>query len=106
MILLIAAAKATHTAVQWSTLVWIVGAIVAATVIIAAIVVVSRRPQSMEDGMAEFSRSLQAVAPAHRPGPRPVPAHPRLGSSKAQEGSSKAQEERPARATRGETEPV
>jgi hypothetical protein len=100
MVLLIAAAKASHvpphSSLQLSTLAWIVGAVVAATLIIAVIVAVSRRPQSMEDGMAEFSRSLQAVAPTHRPVQRPAPAHPRTGSTKAAE-------DRPLRATRGET---
>jgi hypothetical protein len=94
-----AAAKAAHNSVHWQTLAWTAGAVVAATVIIAIIVVVSRRPKSMEDGMAEFSRSLQAVAPAHRIGQRPSPAHPRPISSKAQD-------DRSVRATRGETEAV
>lgn len=93
-----AAAKA-HTSVQWSTLAWIAGAAVAATVIIAIIVIVSRRPKSMEDGMAEFSRSLQAVAPTHRLAARPGPAHPRPGMGRAVE-------DRPVRAPRGETEAV
>jgi len=77
------AAKAAHAPIQWWTLAWIAGAAVAATLIIATIVVLSRRPKSMEDGMAEFSRSLQAVAPTHRSvarGPagdvRPVAARP------------------------------
>jgi len=64
--LVAAAAKSSHTPVQWWTLAWIAGAALAATVIIAVIVLVSRRPKSMEDGMAEFSRSLQAVAPTVR----------------------------------------
>jgi hypothetical protein len=97
--LLLAATKTAHTTVQWFTLAWIVGAVVAATVIIALIVVLSRRPKSMEDGITEFSRSLQAVAPSHRLGQRPVPVHPRLNSVKAPE-------ERPVGTTRGETEPV
>ena len=71
MQLLMAAVKASHTSVQWWTLAWIAGAAVVAAVTIAIIVIVSRRPKSMEDGMAEFSRSLQAVAPAHRSAPRP-----------------------------------
>lgn len=57
---------AAHTSVQWFTLAWIIGAGVTAAVIIAIIVLVSRRPKSMEHGIAEFSRSLQAVAPSHR----------------------------------------
>jgi hypothetical protein len=89
--LLVAAAKSTHTSVQWSTLVWIVGAAVAAAVIITIIVLVSRRPKSMEDGIEEFSRSLQAVAPNQRQGVRPV-------QSQSRPGSAKAQEERSARA--------
>jgi hypothetical protein len=63
-------AKSSHAPIQWWTLAWIVGAAAAATLIIATIVVLSRRPKSMEDGMAEFSRSLQAVAPSHRVGTR------------------------------------
>ena len=70
LIALEATAKVSHAPIQWWTLAWIVGAAVAATVIIATIVVVSRRPKSMEDGMEEFSRSLQAVAPTHRSGSR------------------------------------
>jgi hypothetical protein len=96
---LIAVVKPAHTSVQWSTLAWIVGAAVAAAVIITVIVLLSRRPKSMEDGIEEFSRSLQAVAPNHRSGGRPV-----QGQSRS--GSGKAQEERSVRATRGETEPV
>jgi hypothetical protein len=69
---LLAAAKTPHTSVQWSTLAWIVGAAVAAALIITVIVLVSRRPKSMEDGIAEFSRSLQAVAPSQRPVARPA----------------------------------
>jgi Flp pilus assembly protein TadB len=94
--LLAAAAKSTHTSVQWSTLAWIVGAAVAAAVIITVIVLVSRRPKSMEHGIEEFSRSLQAVAPNQRSGSRAIAGQSRLSSSKAQE-------ERPVRATRGET---
>jgi len=54
-----------HTSLQWGTLMWVAGAVVAAALIIAIIVVVSRRPKSMEDGMAEISRSLQALAPSY-----------------------------------------
>src|SRR5579863_9330099 len=97
--LLMAAVKAGHTSVQWWTLAWIAGAAVAAAVTIAIIVVVSRRPKSMEDGMADFSRSLQAVAPAHR-------SPPRAAVSGARTGPAKAQEERSVRVTRGETEGV
>jgi hypothetical protein len=97
--LLVAATKSSHTSVQWSTLAWIVGAAVAAAVIITVIVLVSRRPKSMEDGIEEFSRSLQAVAPNQRPGSRP-------GQGGARTGPGKEQEERSVRATRGGTEPV
>jgi Flp pilus assembly protein TadB len=96
---LMAAAKTAHTSVQWQTLAWIVGAAVVAAVIITIIVLVSRRPKSMEDGIEEFSRSLQAVAPNHRAGSRP-------GQSQSRSGAGTAQEERSVRATRGETEPV
>jgi hypothetical protein len=99
MQLLMAAVKAGHTSVQWWTLAWIAGAAVVAAVTIAIIVMVSRRPKSMEDGMAEFSRSLQAVAPAHR-------SAPRAGLSGTRTGPARAQEERSVRATRGETEGV
>jgi hypothetical protein len=94
--LLIGAVKSTHTSVQWSTLAWIAGAAVAAAVIITVIVLVSRRPKSMEHGIEEFSRSLQAVAPNHRSGGRAMPGQSRSSSAKAQEDS-------PVRATRGET---
>jgi Flp pilus assembly protein TadB len=97
--LLIAATKTAHTSVQWSTLAWIVGAAVAAAVIITVIVLLSRRPKSMEDGIEEFSRSLQAVAPNHRSGARSV-----QGQSRG--GPGNGQEERSVRATRGEAEPV
>src|ERR1700678_3119384 len=97
--LFMAAVKASGTSVQWWTLAWIAGAGAAAAGIIGIIVVVSRRPKSMEDGMADCSRSLQAVAPAHRSPPRP-------GLSGARTGLAKAQEERAVRATRGETEGV
>jgi len=90
-------AKVAGTHLQWATLAWIGGAVVAAAVIITAIVLVSRRPKSMEDGIAEFARSLQAVAPNHRPVGRPVAAQPRPGSGALQEQS-------PVR--RGETGPV
>ena len=96
---LFAVARTGHTSVQWSTLVWIVGAAVAAALIIAIIVVLSRRPKSMEDGIAEFSRSLQAVAPNHRAGARPA-------SGPGRTGSGNPQEDRPVRAARGETEAV
>jgi hypothetical protein len=73
---------ASHTSVQWFTLAWIIGAAVAAAVIIAIIVLVSRRPKSMEHGIAEFSRSLQAVAPNHRGAPRTASGgHVRTGAA-------------------------
>ncbi len=90
---------AAHTTVQWATLVWIAGAAVAATLIIAVIVLVSRRPKSMEDGIAEFSRSLQAVAPAHRLGQR-------TGTGYAHTGASGTNDDGPVRARRGESEAV
>ncbi|MHB1497263.1 MAG: hypothetical protein ACYCXN_05060 [Acidimicrobiales bacterium] len=93
----VAAAKAAGTSIQWATLAWIGGAIVAAALIITVIVLVSRRPKSMEDRMDEFARSLQAVAPTHRPIPRQGGGQPRAGAGKLQE-------QRPAR--RGEAEPV
>jgi hypothetical protein len=89
---LVAAAKTAHTSVQWQTLAWIVGAAVAAALIITVIVLVSRRPKSMEDGIEEFSRSLQAVAPSQRPGSRPA-------QGQARPGPAKAQAERSVRAT-------
>jgi hypothetical protein len=88
-----------HTSVQWATLAWIAGAAVAATLIIAVIVLLSRRPKSMEDGIAEFSRSLQAVAPVHRLGQRPSGDHVQLGPTAKYDES-------PLRARRGETEAV
>jgi hypothetical protein len=99
MLVLVASAGPAHTTVQWLTLVWILGAVVVAAVIIAIIVMLSRRPQSMEDGMAEFSKSLQAVAPNHR-------SSQRQATGPTRPGPYKAQEQRPARATRGETDPV
>ena len=97
--LLISTTKTAHTSVQWSTLAWIVGVVVVAAVIITIMVLLSRRPKSMEDGIEEFSRSLQAVAPNQRPGARPI-------SGQARPGSGNGQEERSVRATRGEAEPV
>lgn len=94
------AASSGHNPVQWSTLAWIIGAAVAAAVVIAIIVLVSRRPKSMEDGIAEFSRSLQAVAPNHRAGSRPGAA----GHVRANAG--RAPEEQSAHRPRGETETV
>ena len=95
---MLAVAKVTSAPLQWWTLAWIVGAAVAATLIIAMIVVLSRRPKSMEDGMEEFSRSLQAVAPTNRVGPRPTPGDQRPSLGKGQ----------PLRSvrTRGESETV
>ena len=97
--LLISTATTAHTSVQWSTLAWIVGVVVVAAVIITIIVLLSHRPKSMEDGIEEFSRSLQAVAPSQRPVARPI-------SGQARPGSGNGQEERSVRATRGEAEPV
>jgi hypothetical protein len=98
--LMVSAAKiVSHTSVQWWTLAWIAGAAVAATVIIAVIVALSRRPKSMEDGMEDFSRSLQAVAPTHRAGGRPAAGDLRPSVSKAKRAG-------PARAARGESESV
>ena len=97
--LLTATAKASHTSVQWSTLAWIVGAAAAAAVIITVIVVLSRRPKSIEDGIADFSRSLQAVAPNNRSGNR-------TASGPGRSSPGNGQEERSVRATRGEAEPV
>ena len=95
--LYLAAAKAAGTSIQWATLAWIGGAVVAAALIITVIVLVSRRPKSMEDRMDEFARSLQAVAPSHRPAGR-------QGSAQPRGGAAKLQEQRPPR--RGEAEPV
>ena len=101
VMLLMAAGKIARSApVQWWTLAWIAGAAVAATLIIGVIVVVSRRPKSMEDGMEEFSRSLQAVAPTHRPSVRPAPG----GGLRSSVG--KAQDQRPVPVRRGESETV
>ena len=93
-------ALASQAPVQWSTLAWIVGAAVVAAVIIVIIVLVSRRPKSMEDGIAEFSRSLQAVAPNNRSGPRPAKAGP------AQPGPGGPLGQRYGQPARGETESV
>lgn len=100
MTLFLAASRAAHTPVQWSTLAWIIGAAVVAAVIIAIIFLVSRRPKSMEDGIAEFSRSLQAVAPTHRSGARPpAPGHVRPNAARPHD-------DRSGRPARGESEPV
>jgi putative exporter of polyketide antibiotics len=90
---LLVAAKSAGTHVQWATLAWIAGAVIAAALIITVIVVVSRRPKSMEDGIEEFARSLQAVAPARRPVARQGDPQPR-------QAAGRLQEQRPAR--RGE----
>jgi hypothetical protein len=100
---LVAVTKQAHTPVQWSTLAWIVGAAVAAAVIIAIIVIVSRRPKSMETGIAEFSRSLQAVAPSHRPAPRPSATGSAVGPGSHVKPSTG---DRSVRAGRGETDGV
>jgi len=100
---LMAAGKSANTPVQWSTLAWVVGAIVVAAVVIAAIFLVSRRPKSMEHGIAEFSRSLQAVAPNHRSAARPPVA------SHVKPNGARAYEERPAHVPsppRGESKSV
>jgi hypothetical protein len=91
-----AASKSAGTPVQWSTLAWVVGAFVVAAVVIVVIFLVSRRPKSMEHGIAEFSRSLQAVAPNHRSAARPPAA------SHVKPSSGRAYEERPARPAREE----
>lgn len=99
----------TAAPIQWTTLAWIAGAALAATIAIAVIVLVSRRPKSMEDGIEEFSRSLQAVAPVHRLPARQSaehnldqrPAPPRPGTV-----PGIATEERTVRTRRGETETV
>lgn len=92
---MVAVPKVAGSPIQWWTLAWIAGAAVVATLIIGVIVMLSRRPKSMEDGMAEFSRSLQAVAPTHRVGTRTAgELRPAIG---------KGQEERVLRATRGES---
>jgi hypothetical protein len=49
---------------QWTTLLWVAGALALAAIVIVIVIVMSRRPRSMEDGMAEFSRRLAAVAPS------------------------------------------
>ena len=95
--ILLAAGSSAHTTVQWATLFWVAGAVVAAAVIIAIIVVLSRRPKSIEDGIAEFSRSLQAVAPSYRLTGRQAPSRARPGVGN-ESGS--------VRAMRGETEAV
>lgn len=89
--LLLATAKTAQASVQWQTLVWILGAAVAAALIIGVIVLVSRRPKSMEDGIEDFSRSLQAVAPAQRQASRVAQGQARPGATKAQ---AQAQAER------------
>lgn len=80
------AAKSAGTHVQWATLAWIAGAVIAAALIITVIVLVSRRPKSMEDGIADFARSLQAVAPARRPPARQNDSQPRQAAGRLQEG--------------------
>jgi hypothetical protein len=96
-----ASAKATHAPLQWVTLVWVVGAVVVAALVISVIVVVSRRPKSMEDGIAEFSRSLQAVAP--RPAARLAASH---AAQPAHQGHKTTKTDGPLRGTRRETEAV
>jgi Flp pilus assembly protein TadB len=94
----VAASKSAHNnPVQWSTLAWVVGAVVVAAAVIAVIFLVSRRPKSMEHGIDEFSRSLQAVAPNHRAGARPPAA------SHVRPSNGRPYEERPVRPARGET---
>lgn len=66
----LAASRAPGSSIQWATLAWIAGAVVVAAIVITGIVVASRRPKSMEDGIAQFARSLQAVAPRAPAGAR------------------------------------
>ena len=98
MHVILAVAKATSPPVQWWTLAWVAGAAIAATLIITVIVLVSRRPKSMEDGMAEFSRSLQAVAPTHRSATR--------ATGEVRSTAASRPELRSVRALRGESETV
>lgn len=59
-----------------SNLMYLVGAIVLAVVISVIYVLWHRRPQSLEDGMASFTKGLQALAPErspHGPQGRPTP---------------------------------
>jgi hypothetical protein len=70
----VAAAKVAHTALQWTTLLWVAGAVVVALLVITVMFLISRRPKSMEDGMAEWARSMAAVAPDGRAAPRRTPA--------------------------------
>jgi hypothetical protein len=93
--------------IQWTTLAWIAGAALAATIAIAVIVLVSRRPKSMEDGIAEFSRSLQAVAPVHRLPSRHTAERPPVEQRPpAPRPSTPGEERGTVRMRRGETETV
>jgi hypothetical protein len=63
------------SAVQIQNLLYLVGALVVATVVSALIVLRHRKPKSLEAGIESFSRELKALAPEQRLPPRePRPA--------------------------------
>ncbi|MGC8626522.1 MAG: hypothetical protein ACP5VR_03020 [Acidimicrobiales bacterium] len=103
---LVASSKVAHTSIQWVTLLWVVGAVLVAGLVITVIVVLSRRPKSMEDGIEEFSRSLQAVAPSHRATGHPNAGHAPLPVAPKGQHSSNASSDAPHGAVRRETEAV
>ena len=50
-----------------ANLLWVVGAVVASTLLICLIWLRNRKPTSMEAGIKEFSRELRALAPENDP---------------------------------------
>ncbi len=49
-----------------ANLLWVVGALVASSLLISVIWLRNRKPSSMEAGIEEFSRELRALAPETR----------------------------------------
>jgi hypothetical protein len=59
----------TVSAVQIQNLLYVVGALVVATLVSGFIVLRHRKPKSLEAGIESFSRELKALAPERRPPP-------------------------------------
>lgn len=77
-------------AVVLTNLLYVVGAVVAATVVSALIVLRHRRPKSLEAGIEMFSRELQALAPDRRAQPQPEHSDGQGGEPSALRGSARS----------------
>lgn len=71
-----------------SNLFYVVGAIVAATVVSAFVLLRHRRPRSLESGIEMFSRELRALRPERPAGPGGSGPGPRMPDRGAGNGSS------------------